>query len=94
MRFVILLWGDKSSLLSDGVQGIPVFNYKEIINFGQESRRAISTSHDVSKSIGLYNLFLRIHITVTLFILFGVIGNLSLIELFGFTFTRPAFSYN
>ncbi|PON55677.1 2,3-dihydroxybenzoate-AMP ligase [Parasponia andersonii] len=50
MRFVVLLWGDKSSLSIEGVEGIPVFNYKEIIQLGQESRRAISDSTDVRKS--------------------------------------------
>ncbi|PON95488.1 2,3-dihydroxybenzoate-AMP ligase [Trema orientale] len=50
MRFVVLLWGDKSSLSTEGVEGIPVFNYREIIQLGQESRRAISDSTDVRKS--------------------------------------------
>ncbi|XP_062109235.1 probable acyl-activating enzyme 16, chloroplastic [Humulus lupulus] len=50
MRFIILLWGDKSSLSSKGVQGIPVFDYQQIIQLGQESRREISDSSDVSES--------------------------------------------
>ncbi|XP_024022399.1 probable acyl-activating enzyme 16, chloroplastic isoform X3 [Morus notabilis] len=50
MRFVILLWGDKSSLPSGGVKGKPVFNYKDIISLGQESRNAISNSNDVRKN--------------------------------------------
>ncbi|KAF3456654.1 hypothetical protein FNV43_RR01308 [Rhamnella rubrinervis] len=50
MRFVILLWGQKSSLTSEGVDGIPVFSYKEIIKLGQESRRAMFDSNDASKS--------------------------------------------
>lgn len=57
MRFVILLWGDKSSLPSGGVKGIPVFNYKDIISLGQESRNAISNSNDVSKSISWLSVF-------------------------------------
>ena len=51
MRFVILLWGNKSILSIKGVDRIPVFNYKEIIQMGQESRRTISNSSDVSKSL-------------------------------------------
>lgn len=49
MRFVILLWGDKSSLPGGGLKGIPIFNYKDIISLGQESRKAISNSNDVKK---------------------------------------------
>ncbi|KAL5542769.1 hypothetical protein UlMin_010479 [Ulmus minor] len=49
MRFLILLWGEKSNLLSVGVKGIPVFSYKEVIKLGQESRKAISVSNDARK---------------------------------------------
>ncbi|PQM37085.1 putative acyl-activating enzyme 16 chloroplastic isoform X1 [Prunus yedoensis var. nudiflora] len=38
MKFVILLWGDKSSLASEGK--IPVFNYREILDLGRESRKS------------------------------------------------------
>ncbi|XP_021888931.1 probable acyl-activating enzyme 16, chloroplastic [Carica papaya] len=48
MRFVILLWGEKSLLASDG-KGIPVFSYKEIIDLGRESRRALLEFHNVGK---------------------------------------------
>jgi long-chain acyl-CoA synthetase len=51
MRFVILLWGEKSSLACDGLEGMPVFNYKEIVDLGQESRKSLLDSHDASKSI-------------------------------------------
>ncbi|XP_048333868.1 long-chain-fatty-acid--[acyl-carrier-protein] ligase AEE15, chloroplastic isoform X1 [Ziziphus jujuba] len=49
MRFVILLWGNKSSLPSEGVEGIPVFSHKEIINLGRESRKAMFDSNDAGK---------------------------------------------
>ncbi|KAM6544618.1 hypothetical protein CsatB_025354 [Cannabis sativa] len=50
IRFIILLWGDKSSLSKEGVEGIPVYNYKQIIQSGQDSRRAIHDSSDVRES--------------------------------------------
>lgn len=50
MKFVILLWGEKSSLACDGLERMPVFNYKEIVDLGRESRRSLFDSHDASKS--------------------------------------------
>lgn len=52
IRFVILLWGEKSGLVADRIDGIPVFTYDEIINLGRESRRILSASHGASKLIG------------------------------------------
>lgn len=69
MRFVILLWGEKSSLACDGLEGMPVFNYKEIVDLGQESRKSLFDSHDASKSIRwvwtklTYVLYLRTLLT-------------------------------
>lgn len=51
MRFVILLWGEKSSMACKGVEGLPFFTYKEIIDLGQENRRSLFDSHAASKSI-------------------------------------------
>jgi hypothetical protein len=62
MRFIILLWGEKSSLACEGIEGIPVFSYKEIVDLGQESRRALFDSHDASKSISC--VYLRTLLTV------------------------------
>nr|AAM28628.1 acyl-CoA synthetase-like protein [Arabidopsis thaliana] len=45
LRFLILLWGEKSSLVTQGMQ-IPVYSYAEIINQGQESRAKLSASND------------------------------------------------
>lgn len=50
MRFIILLWGEKSSLACEGIEGIPVFSYKEIVDLGQESRRALFDSHDARQN--------------------------------------------
>ncbi|KAJ6420859.1 hypothetical protein OIU84_028269 [Salix udensis] len=41
-RFVILLWGEKSHLAINRMEGIPIFSYKEIIELGQESHKAFS----------------------------------------------------
>lgn len=48
MKFVVLLWGEKSSLVNDGK--IPVFNYKEILDLGQESRKSMPDSDDGRRS--------------------------------------------
>uniref|UniRef100_A0A6M2F172 AMP-dependent synthetase/ligase domain-containing protein n=1 Tax=Populus davidiana TaxID=266767 RepID=A0A6M2F172_9ROSI len=48
-RFVILLWGEKSSLTINVVEGIPIFNYKEIIDLGRESRTAFFDSGDATQ---------------------------------------------
>ncbi|KAG7995373.1 hypothetical protein I3843_01G105900 [Carya illinoinensis] len=45
VRFVILLWGEKSSMAYKGVEGLPFFTYKEIIDLGQENRRSLFDSH-------------------------------------------------
>ncbi|KAF8119115.1 hypothetical protein N665_0001s0164 [Sinapis alba] len=50
LRFLILLWGEKSSLVTQGVQ-IPVYSYTEIKNLGQERRAESSGSNDTRKSI-------------------------------------------
>ncbi|KAL5702764.1 long-chain-fatty-acid--CoA ligase [Ranunculus cassubicifolius] len=44
MRFIILLWGDKSTLSSDLLQRFSVYNYKEVIEMGQNSHRALLNS--------------------------------------------------
>ncbi|XP_023748642.1 probable acyl-activating enzyme 16, chloroplastic [Lactuca sativa] len=46
VRFVILLWGDKSSLNSHLMEGIPAYTYKEIIDIGNEHRMLLVDSHD------------------------------------------------
>ncbi|KAK1412027.1 hypothetical protein QVD17_32967 [Tagetes erecta] len=46
VRFVILLWGEKSSISSHVMEGIPVYTYKEIIDMGQENRARFVGSHD------------------------------------------------
>ncbi|XP_039017801.1 probable acyl-activating enzyme 16, chloroplastic [Hibiscus syriacus] len=46
LRFIVLLWGEKSCLASNEAQGLPIFSYKEIIELGRESRAAHINSHD------------------------------------------------
>ncbi|CAI0397640.1 unnamed protein product [Linum tenue] len=53
LRFVILLWGEKSSLNVSGIEELPVFSYQEIIDLGQESYRAFSGAPD-SRSMHLF----------------------------------------
>jgi hypothetical protein len=45
-RFIVLLWGDKSSLDSKGVKDIPVYDYNDIIELGQEKRNALQHSRE------------------------------------------------
>ena len=50
IRFIILLWGEKSCLPSEIMERVPVFNYKEVIDLGRESH-SVHDSHYASKSI-------------------------------------------
>ncbi|XP_047317488.1 probable acyl-activating enzyme 16, chloroplastic isoform X1 [Impatiens glandulifera] len=46
MRFVVLLWGEKTSLTKKVPEGLSVYLYNEIIELGHESRRLLLDSHD------------------------------------------------
>lgn len=59
MRFVILLWGEKRSLLNEAGVQIPIYSYEEIINLGHESRAALLLSEDASKSFLVVILFCK-----------------------------------
>lgn len=50
MRFIILLWGEKSGLIGEENKEVPVFGFMEVIDLGRESRKALSDSHDASMS--------------------------------------------
>lgn len=51
VRFVILLWGEKSSIKNEAAGEIPIYSYKEIIDLGHENREALRHSQDASKSL-------------------------------------------
>jgi long-chain acyl-CoA synthetase len=40
-RFIVLLWGDKSSLNSKAVKDMPVYDYNDITELGKENRNAL-----------------------------------------------------
>ncbi|XP_073013534.1 long-chain-fatty-acid--[acyl-carrier-protein] ligase AEE15, chloroplastic-like isoform X2 [Typha latifolia] len=44
IRFVVLLWGEKSCLNSKAVKDIPLYDYSDIIELGRESRNALLQS--------------------------------------------------
>lgn len=44
VRFIVLLWGEKSCLNSKALRDIPLYDYGEIIELGQESRHALLQS--------------------------------------------------
>ncbi|KAL6970932.1 Long-chain-fatty-acid--[acyl-carrier-protein] ligase AEE15, chloroplastic, variant 2 [Sarracenia purpurea var. burkii] len=46
IRFVILLWGEKSSFTNEVLEGLAIYNYKEILVLGRESRMLLLDSHD------------------------------------------------
>ncbi|CAH9050008.1 unnamed protein product [Cuscuta epithymum] len=45
-RFVILLWGEMSSITSDGIDGLPIYSYSEIIDSGNESHLSLMHSEE------------------------------------------------
>nr|XP_043609773.1 probable acyl-activating enzyme 16, chloroplastic [Erigeron canadensis] len=46
VRFIILLWGEKSSMNSHMIEGLPTYSYNEIIDIGREHRAVFADSHD------------------------------------------------
>ncbi|MFS7907754.1 putative long-chain-fatty-acid--[acyl-carrier-protein] ligase [Helianthus anomalus] len=46
VKFVILLWGEKSSISSHVKEGIPAYTYEEIIDMGRGNRASFADSHD------------------------------------------------
>ncbi|KAL2469464.1 putative acyl-activating enzyme 16 [Abeliophyllum distichum] len=49
VRFVILLWGEKSSIKDVAAAEIPVYSYNEITSLGHESHTALVHSEDARK---------------------------------------------
>ncbi|PPD86571.1 hypothetical protein GOBAR_DD16494 [Gossypium barbadense] len=49
MRFIVLLWGEKSRLANNETLGVPVFSYKEMVKLGRENRAALIDSLDARK---------------------------------------------
>lgn len=57
VRFVILLWGEKTSIISEAALEDHIYSYKEIIDLGCESRETLRHSGDASK-FALYAIFI------------------------------------
>lgn len=51
VRFIILLWGEKTNIISEATPEVPVYTYQEIIDMGCQSREALSHSGDASKPV-------------------------------------------
>ncbi|CAJ1849775.1 unnamed protein product [Sphenostylis stenocarpa] len=49
IRFIILLWGEKSGLVSEGDKEVPIYTFMEVIHLGRESRRVLFDSLDNRK---------------------------------------------
>lgn len=45
LRFIVLLWGDKSCIKSNALKDIPLYDYREITKLGQESHDALFKSY-------------------------------------------------
>nr|GEW88760.1 probable acyl-activating enzyme 16, chloroplastic [Tanacetum cinerariifolium] len=52
VRFVILLWVEKSSISSHTMEKNPAYSYKEIIDTGHEHRAVLADSHDARMNTG------------------------------------------
>ncbi|VFR01165.1 unnamed protein product [Cuscuta campestris] len=46
VRFVILLWGEKSSITSEVIDGLPIYRYTEILDLGNKSHMALLHSQE------------------------------------------------
>ncbi|CAH9049984.1 unnamed protein product [Cuscuta epithymum] len=46
VRFVILLWGENSSITSEVIDGLPIYSYTEILDFGNDSCRTFLQSQE------------------------------------------------
>jgi hypothetical protein len=74
MRFIILLWGEKSSLVNEGNKEVPIFTFTEVINLGQESRRSLFESHYASMSpesslqVQLMYIFKNCYLLLTVYV--------------------------
>uniref|UniRef100_A0A0D9W1B6 4-coumarate--CoA ligase n=1 Tax=Leersia perrieri TaxID=77586 RepID=A0A0D9W1B6_9ORYZ len=50
-RFIVLLWGEKSCLNSKSVSGIPLYDFKDITQLGQESRVTLRHSREQDQQV-------------------------------------------
>ncbi|KAG8098925.1 hypothetical protein GUJ93_ZPchr0013g38016 [Zizania palustris] len=50
-RFIVLLWGDKSCLNSKALNGIPLYDFKDITQLGRESRNALRHSREQGQQV-------------------------------------------
>ncbi|KAI4344915.1 hypothetical protein L6164_012095 [Bauhinia variegata] len=49
MRFIILLWGEKSSLVGHRNKDVPLYNFTEIIELGRQSRKTLLGSDEAKQ---------------------------------------------
>ncbi|XP_057787319.1 probable acyl-activating enzyme 16, chloroplastic isoform X1 [Salvia miltiorrhiza] len=49
VRFIVLLWGEKTNIINEAAPEVPIYSYKEIINMGCESREALHHSEDARR---------------------------------------------
>ncbi|XP_006665086.2 probable acyl-activating enzyme 16, chloroplastic isoform X2 [Oryza brachyantha] len=49
--FVVLLWGEKSCLNSEAVNGIPLYDFKDITQLGHESRNTLRQSREQDQQV-------------------------------------------
>ncbi|RAL54418.1 hypothetical protein DM860_001546 [Cuscuta australis] len=49
VRFVVLLWGEKSSITSEVIDGLPIYRYTEILDLGNKSHMALLHSQEAGR---------------------------------------------
>uniref|UniRef100_A0A0D9W1B8 4-coumarate--CoA ligase n=1 Tax=Leersia perrieri TaxID=77586 RepID=A0A0D9W1B8_9ORYZ len=50
-RFVVLLWGEKSCLNNKAVNGLPLYDFKDITQLGRESRNTLCHSREQGQQV-------------------------------------------
>ncbi|KAH6821931.1 acyl-activating enzyme 15 [Perilla frutescens var. hirtella] len=49
VRFIVLLWGEKTNIINEAAPEVPIYSYKELIDLGRQSREALRHSEDARR---------------------------------------------
>lgn len=73
LRFVVLLWGDKTSLLKDAGANLPIYTYEEFLASGFEFQKSFTASNDSVPSLCYQEI--QPHDVATIVYTSGTTGN-------------------
>lgn len=73
LRFIVLLWGDKTSLLKDAGANLPIYTYEEFLATGFQSQKSLSASNDSVPSLCYQEI--QSHDVATIVYTSGTTGN-------------------